>query len=139
MMRAFLIWIAVFLALTLSYSILTHNYLSANPRNIVIAVDTSFEMKKDEAAVDAIIRNIIKIPYSVFTLITDKSKLLSGVNGSVFSADLKYYGSLNVDDLIDPQRYPELNKAEKVFVIIESGKRSAVLKKIPRAQIIELK
>jgi len=60
-------------------------------------------------------------------------------SGTDLSSELKFYGSLSIDELTDTTRHTELLRSDRVYFIIEPGYKSTVIQKIPGAVVIEFK
>ena len=73
-MKQLLIWGAVFLGLYGGMSGAYHLYLTHHPRRVLVALDTSFPMHTVWSQVPATLAALQTQRYTLFSLITDKSK-----------------------------------------------------------------
>ena len=119
-MKAFIVWLIIFVALYAGLSVPYHVYLQRHPRRVLIAVDTSYPMRSAWQQVSATIAAIPKERYSQFSVITDKTKIHSWQNQAKLG-NVQLYGPRDLGKLLDRQRYPEINAARRIYLVTNTA------------------
>ena len=125
-MKRYLLWLLITACLFAGIAVPSHLYLGAHPRQIVVAVDTSYDMQGARQGVEQALADLAGTRYARFSLLTDKVK----VHGWQESLDpgraLSFYGPRDLAALADAKRYPELAAADEVVVITDASDTSAL-------------
>ena len=125
-MKRFLLWLLIACGLFAGISVASHLALSAHPRSIAVAVDTSYEMQAARQEVQRALTALAGTRYARFSLVTDKARV-HGWQGSLDAGkNLSYYGPSDLAALADSTRYPELAAADSVVVITDARDTSAL-------------
>jgi hypothetical protein len=124
--KRFLLWLAAAVVLFAGLGLGSHFYLTARPRRIVVAVDTSFSMQASQPEVRAILERIAATRYSSFSLLTDKLRVHGWQPSLAASQLLTYYGPRDLALLVDANRFPELAQADRVVVITDAADLTAL-------------
>jgi len=127
LIKVFLLWLVIFCILFGGIALFSHNHFSRNPRKIVIAIDTSVEMKSEENEVFDTIRRIGERRYSEFSIISDKSIIEEwGPLPNNYSTSITYYGPRDLEKLVDAVRYPRLSDADEIVFVTNSEDTSVL-------------
>jgi hypothetical protein len=118
--KRFLLWLAATVVLFAALGVGSHLYLTARPRRIAVAVDTSFAMQPSQPEVRAILERVAATRYATFSLVTDKLRVHGWQPRLSASQPLTYYGPRDLAQLVDQGRYPELAQADRVVVITDA-------------------
>jgi hypothetical protein len=128
-MKPFLVWCAVFFVLYTGCSLAYHTYLTQAPRQVLVAVDTSFPMQAVWDQVPEVLATIQQRRYTLFSLITDKGHLHSWQPGLRLGA-IRPYAPRDLTALVDPAQTPEIEAADTIYLITNA----AHLPTLPQAQ-----
>lgn len=134
-MKKFIIWLIITLVVFAGLFGVLHFTFSNNPKRIIVAVDTSIGMKKVDYRVKSTIKKLLGRRYSVYTLITDKSKLAEWKTKPVVPRDLKYYGPQDLTRFEGMKNVVDFNGANQVYFITNKADQ-ALKDSFPGAKII---
>lgn len=137
-MKRFIIWLVI---TVLVYAVLfgaAHFVFSNNPKRIVVAIDTSVGMKKSDYRIKNALKKILTKRYSLFTIITDKSKLTDWSKKPAVPRTFKYYGPQDLNHFVKMSGVVDFSAAQQVYFITNS--EAPLLKeKFPKAKIVVIK
>jgi hypothetical protein len=119
-MKRFLVWLLIVVGLYAAIAVPSHMALSARPRSIAVAVDTSFEMQAAQQDVRRALAGLAGIRYARFSLVTDKVRVHGWQESLDAGGALSYYGPRDLAALADSTRFPELAAADSVVVITDA-------------------
>ena len=119
-MKRFLAWLLIVVGLYTAIAIPSHLALSAHPRRIAVAVDTSYEMQAAQQDVRRALAALAGTRYARFSLVTDKVRVHGWQETLDAGGTLSYYGPRDLAALADSMRYPELAAADSVVVITDA-------------------
>jgi len=125
-MKRFLVWLLIVVGLYAAIAVPSHLALSARPRSIAVAVDTSFEMQAARQDVQRALAALAGTRYARFSLVTDKVRVHGWQESLDAGGTLSYYGPRDLAALADSTRFPELAAADSVVVITEARDTSAL-------------
>lgn len=134
-MKRFLVWLAVTVAVFGGISVPYHLFLSANPRRVVVAVDTSFPMESSAAHVRLDLQRLSALRYVRFSLLTDKVRVHGWQEDLEADKGLSFYGPQDLSPLADRGRYPELAEADEVYVLTNAADTGA-LRALPGLRVL---
>ncbi len=115
-MKVFVLWAAATLLGFGSLGGAYHWSLSADPRAVLVIVDSSFAMKPVWHRVSPLLRDLSKRKYSEFSLVTEKG----GVHGwasRLSPGKLAPYAPRDFAALEGGGRFPEIGEASEVYLI----------------------
>jgi len=115
-MKPFIIWLAVACVVFGGMSGAYHLYLSANPRLVLVAVDSSFSMKSAWPRVAEKLETLEKRHYASFSLVTDKNKIHSWADRLTLGKIVPY-APRDFSTLTSGNRYPEIDEAQEKYLI----------------------
>ena len=93
-----------------------HLYLTINPRIILVAVDSSFQMKAVWPRIPDTLRLIEQQRYATFALITEKNRIHSW-SPSLSLGVMIPYAPRDFSRLASAAAYPEIREASRKYVI----------------------
>ena len=139
-MKRFLVFLVIFIILAAGITVFTSIYLDLNPKKIVIAVDSSYNMNNYWTRLTEIVKSYESARYSTFTLITDKMTVHSWDTElkTYKLGSIKPYGPQDITVFLDDRRYPELKKAAQI-IIITDAEDTSMFNKDSRYKIIQMK
>lgn len=119
-MKPFLLWlviaIVVFGALGGGY----HAALTQHPRTVLVAVDSSFQMKSAWARVPDILDSLDNERYTQYALVTEKAEV-HGWQPELQLGSMVPYAPLDVTNLAGPNRYAAIDQAARKYFITTDG------------------
>ena len=130
-MKQFVIWLLILLVLFGGLSMFYHSYLNQNPRYILFAIDTSASMQSEWFKVLEYLKQYEGTRYTSFCVITTHQGAVQdwrmrldvpGIN------NIKVYGPRRVENFLDSSRFPQLKKAQEVYVFTNADDTSFVPK-----------
>jgi len=112
--------------------------MSSHTKKIVIAVDTSYNMKNVWNKVLKEIEKYANKNYTKYCLITDKFLIHSWENKILFNklASIKPYGPTELEVFYDPNKYKEIEEADIVYIFTNE---SSTIKDDLKYKIIVIK
>jgi hypothetical protein len=125
-MKRFLLWLLITAVLFTGVAVPTHLFLSAHPRRIAVAVDTSYGMQAARQAVQRELAALGASRYALFSLLTDKVKVHGWQETLDAGSAITFYGPRDFAAFSDTKRYPELADADSVILITGGGDTSAL-------------
>lgn len=115
-MKTFVMWnisvLLVFALLSGGY----HFMLSAAPRKILVAVDSSFEMQAVWARIPQLLDTLDNQRYATFSLVTEKNKV-QGWTSTLNLGTLVPYAPPDYSKLIGENPFPEVQEAAQKYLI----------------------
>jgi hypothetical protein len=114
-MKLFATWM---LTLILSFGMLSgayHLYLNNNPRKILVVVDSSFAMQPVWHRIPPLLEQIDRRRYSVYGLITEKSRIHVWKDRLNFGK-VSPYAPRNFSGL-NEAKYPEIEDASEIYLL----------------------
>ena len=138
-MKQFLIFLVIFVLLAAGFMVFSHYYLGWNPKMVVIAVDSSYNMNNSWSQVADTVKTYESMKYTSFSMITDKMTIHSWEKHLQTEklGNIKPYGPTDISVLTDQNKYPELKKASMIIVITNSGDIS-MFEKDSRYKVVRL-
>lgn len=127
-MKSLGIWLAVTLAAFGSAAGAYHALLAAQPRLVLVAVDSSFEMRGELDAVRRRLAELETLRYARFALYSEKARL-HGWAARLDPARLRAYGPRDLERLLSGDMGPEFSEADRVVVL--SNASAAELDPLP--------
>ena len=116
MMKPFVAWLAVTCVIFGACGGAYHLYLTKNPRKILVAVDSSFQMKAVWPRIPDTLRLIEQQRYATFALITEKNRIHSW-SPSLSLGVMIPYAPRDFSRLASTAAYPEIREANRKYVI----------------------
>ena len=114
-MKLFATWM---LTLILSFGMLSgayHLYLNNNPRKILVVVDSSFAMQPVWHRIPQMLKKIDRHRYSVYGLITEKSRI-HGWKDRLNFGKVSPYAPRSFSGL-NEAKYPEIEDASEIYLL----------------------
>ena len=124
-MKSFAVWLLLTAALYMGLGVPTHVYLRHNPRRVLIALDTSFQMRPVWARVTTLINSLPQGRYTQFSIITDKARV-HGWQKQPRLDDIQLYGPRDLRKLLDGKRYAEIHEADQIYLVTNSTDLTAL-------------
>ncbi len=115
-MKSFFLWLALTLGAFGSLGGGYHLALESAPRRVLVIVDSSFAMKPVWHRISPLLRDLSKLKYSEFSLVTEKG----GVHGwasRLSPGKLAPYAPRDFAALEGGGRFPEIGEASEVYLI----------------------
>jgi hypothetical protein len=119
-MKPFFTWLLVTLATFGSLGGGYHLYLNEHPRRIVVVLDASYPMQADWRAVAAVLKPISTLPYTEFSLYTEKSKV-HGWKSNLAYERVNPFAPRNLTKLERMRRESEFEKADRIIFVTNAG------------------
>ncbi len=120
-MKSFLIWLSITFIVFAGLFGAYHFYLSKNPRKILIAVDSSYEMKAVWSLIPSELAKIADKRYTQFCLVTEKNKIHDWADKPGMSKILPY-APRAFSRLTGVDKYPEIGQAQKCYLITNAAR-----------------
>ena len=115
-MKPFLLWLSITLSIFGACSAAYHLYLTQNPRKILVAVDSSFQMNAVWQRVPVTLTSIQQQRYAQFALVTEKARIHSW-SPSLQLGTLVPYAPRDFSKLERDTEYPEMAEAFQKYLI----------------------
>jgi hypothetical protein len=115
-MKPFLVWLAIVILVFGGLGGGYHAMLLQNPRKVLVAVDSSFQMKSAWSRVPNLLDSLDNDRYTVYTLVTEKNPIHSWKSTLNLGA-LVPYAPLDLAKLTGPEKYPEIEQAAQKYLI----------------------
>jgi len=115
-MKAFIIWLLITLGVYGASGVGYHLYLSRSPRKILVAVDSSYEMKSNWPRISRILDRIGTGHYRVYCLVTEKTLVHDWSKHLELGSQMPY-APRDFSRLSGPDPYPEIKAADKRYLI----------------------
>lgn len=138
-MKAFFTWLILFLAIFAGISIFAHITLSAQPINVLIAIDESYRMQSVDRKVQTFIKEQKNRRYTRFAIITNRrADAVHSWQGKPQLQDFKAFGSWNLAKLLDASAFPEINKADEIYILTNARDTSSLGTLPGKAKLVAL-
>lgn len=119
-MKHFLAWLVLALASYGGLAAAYHLHLDANPRRILVVVDSSQPMQGMLGRVDVALDAIAAGRYREFALFTDRSRV-HGWAGRFSPGRIKPYGPRDLSRIDKQRSRPEFDEADEVILVTNAG------------------
>jgi hypothetical protein len=134
MLKTLAIWLGIAMAANGAAAGGYHAWLSADPRTLLVIVDTSYEMRGRREAVSARLDQLSNTPYTTYALYTEKARVHSWsdhLNGD----KLRPFGPRSFERLASGSLGAELTEADSVVLVTNAP--ASALKGLPVSWDIE--
>ncbi len=115
-MKPFLIWLVIAIVVFGGIGGGYHAALTKNPRKVLVAVDSSFQMKSAWSRVPEILDSLDNERYTVYSLVTEKN-VVHDWQSTLNPDSTVPYAPLELSRLIGPAKYPEIDQAAQKYFI----------------------
>lgn len=120
-MKAFMLWLAIAVSVFAGSGTGYHLYLTQHPRKVLIAIDSSFDMKPVWHQVQTILETTQYRRYTRFCVVTEKNKLHDWSASPTDIGKLTPYAPRDFSKLIGKDKYPEIGQAQKRYLITNAA------------------
>jgi len=120
-MKAFLLWLAIAMAVFAGSGVGYHLYLNKNPRKVLIAIDSSFEMNPVWHQAQAELEKISRQRYVRFCIVTEKNKVHGWMMPPADIGKITPYAPRDFSKLVGKDKYPEIEQAQKRYLITNAA------------------
>lgn len=115
-MKPFIIWLVIAMAVFGGIGGGYHAALTGNPRKVLVAVDSSFQMKAAWTRVPAMLDSLDNDRYTVYSLVTEKNVVHSW-QATLNLETMTPYAPLELSKLTGPAQYPEITQADRKYFL----------------------
>ena len=115
-MKPFGIWLLITLTLFGALAGGYHLYLTRHPRQVLVALDSSYPMKPVWGRVAGILDALDDRRYTRFSLVTEKNRI-HGWESELKPGRAVPYAPRNLSKLADPAGYPEMEETARRILI----------------------
>jgi len=120
-MKAFLLWLAIAMAVFAGSGVGYHLYLNKNPRKVLIAIDSSFEMNPVWHQAQTELEKISRQRYVRFCIVTEKNKVHGWMMPPADIGKITPYAPRDFSKLVGKDKYPEIEQARKRYLITNAA------------------
>jgi len=120
-MKAFLLWLAIAMAVFAGSGVGYHLYLNKNPRKVLIAIDSSFEMNPVWHQAQTELEKISRQRYVRFCIVTEKNKVHGWMMPPADIGKITPYAPRDFSKLVGKDKYPEIEQAQKRYLITNAA------------------
>lgn len=116
LMKPFLIWLVITILVFGGIGGGYHAMLTQNPRKVLVAVDSSFQMKSAWPRVPDLLDSLDNHRYTTYSLVTEK-KLIHSWEFTLTLNGVVPYAPADYSKLIGPEKYAEIGQAQRKILI----------------------
>ena len=120
-MKPFITWLVIVIVVFGGISGGYHVMLSQNPRKVLVAVDSSFQMKAAWPRVPELLDSLDNQRYTAYSLVTEKNPI-HGWKSTLELDNVVPYAPADFSKLTGPEKYPEIDEAgSKYFITTDTA------------------
>ncbi len=120
-MKPFLIWLVIAIVVFGGIGGGYHVTLAGNPRKVLVAVDSSFQMKSAWPRVSDLLDSLDNQRYSAYSLVTEK-QIIHSWKPALNLNSVVPYAPADFSKLTGPDRFPDIDEAQhKYFITTNSS------------------
>lgn len=115
-MKPFIIWLVIAILVFGGIGGGYHAMLTRSPRKVLVAVDSSFQMKSAWPRVPDLLDSLDNQRYTAYSLVTEKNPIHSW-RSALELDNVVPYAPADFSKLTGPEKYPEIDEAESKYFI----------------------
>ena len=115
-MKSFIIWFVITVLVFGGIGGGYHAMLNQNPRKVLVAVDSSFQMKSAWSRVPELLDSLDNQRYTSYSLVTEKNPIHSW-QSRLELGNVVPYAPADFSKLTGPEKYPEIDQAAQKYLI----------------------